>query len=366
MRTILAFLFAFATSVPALSQESAVPTPHLDRGAVSGVLSRAVDGFIRPGYHALQQSAADMHTSMDALCSAPSAGTLASAITAFGQLVGAWSHIEIVRVGPVLERNRFERILFYPDRKSTGLKQVQSQLAKPDESATSPKALAQKSVAMQGLGALEFVLYGTGAEVLSSEKGGFRCRYGAAIAANIETIAAELVAAWDEPAGVQAAWKAPGPDNPVFRDENEAATALLGILVHGMETVRDQRVETFYRGGDARSFPRQAIYWRSGLTWASIAANIEGLQMLIDRSDMRRLLDEDQRSIIDSIDFLLKSVRRTSLRIDTDIELAVEKPEERSRLDYVLLNTKDLILRLSNDFGGAIGLGAGFSFSDGD
>jgi predicted lipoprotein len=43
----------------------------------------------------------------------------------------------------------------------------------------------------------------------------------------------------------------------------EAITALLGILVHGAEAVRDQRIETFYRnGGIAR--PKSAVFRRSG------------------------------------------------------------------------------------------------------
>ena len=35
---------------------------------------------------------------------------------------------------------------------------------------------------MQGFGALEFVLFGTGAETLATQRGDFRCRYGEAIA----------------------------------------------------------------------------------------------------------------------------------------------------------------------------------------
>ena len=59
--------------------------------------------------------------------------------------------------GHLIEDNRFERVLFFPDRKSTGLKQVQAALAKPEDSVTTMETLKDKSVAMQGLGALEFV-----------------------------------------------------------------------------------------------------------------------------------------------------------------------------------------------------------------
>jgi predicted lipoprotein len=75
-----------------------------------------------------------------------------------------------------------------------------------------------KSVAIQGFGAIEFALYGTGAETLMNEAG----RHSVAATPppsprHIETTAGQLVAAWDAPDGVQRDWKHPGPQNPVFR-----------------------------------------------------------------------------------------------------------------------------------------------------
>ena len=40
--------------------------------------------------------------------------------------------------------------------------------------------------------------------------------------------------------------------------------------------------------------------------------------------------------------------------------------EEQQKIAFLLVNTRDLILRLNTEYGGAIGLGAGFSFADGD
>lgn len=366
MRFATLFLISSILTGTAQAQEASLPPAGIQQEAVAGVLQRTVDDFIRPGYRAFAEKAASMEMAMEGLCASPSPQALGTSRQAFSDIVSAWSTIEIIRVGPAIENNRFERILFYPDRKSTGLKQVQALLAKPDERATSAEALREKSVAMQGLGALEFVLYGTGAETLAGAGDGFRCRYGRAIAENIKNLAQELSAAWEDPAGVQRAWKYPGTDNPLFRTGDEAVTALLGILVHGAETVRDQRLETFYKGRESRSTPKQAIYWRSGETWPSINANLEGLKSLIDRSDIGQLLDPDVRWTMGSIDFVLNSLVRVGRTIDADIEIAVTDPKQQGRLDFMLLNSRDLILRLNDDLGGALGLGAGFSFSDGD
>ena len=363
---LLAAGLLFSASLPAFAQEGGTPVPpELTNENVTSIMTRAVDDVIRPGYRAFHASAGKLAEAAAAFCEAPSEAGREAVDDAFRQTVADWGRIEIVRIGPVLKDNRFERILFYPDRKSTGLKQVQALLREQDETDTRAEAMAGKSVAVQGLGALEFALYGTGFETLMTEPDSFRCRYAAAVTSHIEATAAELTAAWEAPNGVQRDWKHPGPQNPVFRTGKEAITALLGILVHGAETVRDQRIETFYRdGGTPR--PKSAVFWRSGNTWTSIDANIEGLQTLFDKSGMKGLIDPGFISIAGNIDFLLKSLRRVAPTIDPDIERAVSAPEEQQKIAFLLVNARDLIVRLNTEYGGAIGLGAGFSFADGD
>ena len=358
-------------AAPAAAQEGGALSPRVvEEAAVPRVMAQAVDGFIIPGYRDLAEATNALSEASAGLCKSPSETTLEAARSAFSSVVERWSAIEIIRLGPALEQNRFERFLFYPDRKSTGLKQVQAILAKKDESATSPDTLKGKSVAVQGLGALEFVLYGTGAEVLSGKEGDFRCRYGLAVSQNLRSIAGELLAAWEKPDGIQAAWKEPGPGNPLFRDNREAATELLGVLVHSVEMIKDQRLRPFYagtvHGTPDRGRPKLAIYWRSANTMPAISANLGGLQRLFDTAGMESLLPADSRSIAGSIDFLFKALIAAPDGLDGPIEDALADERQRAKLDFIALNTADLLDRLNREFGGSIGLGAGFSFADGD
>ncbi len=304
------------------------------------------------------------------LCEKPSDETLGDVQMSFDEVVQQWSTIEIVRVGPVIEGNRFERFLFFPDRKSTGLKQVQRILATNDETATAAESLKGKSVAAQGLGALEYVLYGTGAEVLPTEKNGFRCRYGAAIADNLKAVAGELHAEWEKPDGIQSAWKNPGPDNPVYRDGKEAATELLGILVHGVESIRDQRLRPFYagivKGEPDKGHPKMAIYWRSGNTMPALSANFSALQALFNAAGMDALLPDGNRDMVSAINYLLQANVDDLDEIDLPVEQAIASDEQRGRLNRILQNTNNVLQRLNLDFGAAIGLSSGFSFADGD
>ncbi|MNI56296.1 hypothetical protein D3C73_1112900 [compost metagenome] len=49
-----------------------------------------------------------------------------------------------------------------------------------------------------------------------------------------------------------------------------------------------------------------------------------------------------------------------------DLEKAVEDAGERRKLDTLLVDGKDVIAKLNDGYGGAIGLSSGFSFADGD
>ncbi len=357
-------------SAMAEDEEAAAPRAGLRVDAVPGVMQKAVDDFIRPGYRDLLEGTETLAEAAHTLCEKPSDETLGDVQMSFDEVVQQWSTIEIVRVGPVIEGNRFERFLFFPDRKSTGLKQVQRILATNDETATSAESLKGKSVAAQGLGALEYVLYGTGAEVLPTETNGFRCRYGAAIADNLKAVAGELHAEWETPDGIQSAWKSPGPDNPVYRDGKEAATELLGILVHGVESIRDQRLRPFYagivKGEPDKGHPKMAIYWRSGNTMPALSANFSALQALFHAAGMDALLPDGNRDMISAINYLLQANVDDLDEIDLPVEQAIASDEQRGRLNRILQNTNNVLQRLNLDFGAAIGLSSGFSFADGD
>ena len=129
LAALVAASVLLSASLPALAQEGAAPVPpDLTDESVVDVMTRAVDGVIRPGYRAFEASAGKLAQATAAFCKAPSEASRRSVDDTFRQAVADWGRIEIVRIGPVLDDNRFERILFYPDRKSTGLKQVQALL----------------------------------------------------------------------------------------------------------------------------------------------------------------------------------------------------------------------------------------------
>jgi predicted lipoprotein len=329
------------------------------------IVSGAIDGFVRPGYHALHGATAKLSEAGKALCATPTQAALDAARKSFGETVDAWSRIEIIRFGPVTEENRLERVLFWPDRKGTGLKQVQAALAAKDPTAADATRLAGKSVAMQGLVALEFILYGTGSEALASGDA-YRCSYGAAISGNLEAIAADLEAAWAAPDGFAKTWADPSADNPLYRDATEAVTELMEVFVTGTELVRDVRLGGFLGKEAKDDKPRQALFWRSGKTIDALAGNLDGMKVLLHASKLAEALPADQAWMGGEALFEFSNAANAASAAEGPIADVLADPDRRAKLAYFGLVTSSLSNIFGTQMSGALGLTTGFSSLDGD
>ena len=333
--------------------------------AANKTIEQAIGGFVIPAYAAFHTGTTDMRENMQALCADPTQQKLAAAQSGFVELVSTWSQVEIVRFGPVTEQNRLERILFWPDRKSIGLKQVQAALAGKDATASDPAQLSGKSVAMQGLGALEFVLFGTGYEALKTPSDPYRCSYGLAITQNLEDMAKAISGAWQDPSGIARTWANPGPDNQLYRIDDEALTELFDVFVHGLEMLRDVRLNGFLGNTPGDDRPKQAIFWRSGATVIALGGNLDGMKKLFDASMLASLLPSESGWIAQSIDFEFSTSDRMISHAAVPI-IEVLAGEHRGGLPAFRLITSHLSELFGVNMAAALGLSAGFSSLDGD
>ena len=352
-RFVAALCFSVVAAAPAFASKA------------TDIVNDAIDGFIRPGYHSFHQTTSQLSEAARALCATPTQAALDDARNAFGATVDAWSRIEIIRFGPITEENRLERVLFWPDRKGTGLRQVQAALATKDHTAAEPAQLAGKSVAMQGLGALEFVLFGTGSEALATGDA-HRCSYGVAIAGNLETISAVVDAEWADADGFAKTWANPSADNPLYRDGTEAVTELMDVFVTGTELVRDVRLGGFLSEEAKGDKPKQALLWRSGKTIDALAGNLDGMRALLEASKLADALSPDQTWMGGEALFEFSNAAKAAKAANGPIADVLADPEKRAKLAYFGLVTSSLSNIFGTQMSGALGLTAGFSSLDGD
>lgn len=355
--------FAVAIFAGLTHPASADTTPEQYASIVEGTIS----GYLRPEFANLEAETAALVPAVDGLCAAPSIESLGEARAAFGNVVLAWSRVEYARLGPVIVDHRLERFSFWPDPRGVGLRQVQKLLAEKDQAATDPALLAAKSVAVQGLQALEFVLFGSGSDGLAGGED-FRCAYAAAIAENLDTIAGEIGVGWNDEAGYVALMRNPGPDNPVYRTPDEPVGDIVEILTTGFQFIRDVKIGAFVGENPKKAKPRRAAFWRSGLTIDVIAANFAGLDALFEASGLVPVIESrpEGAGFVESVRFEFRSARDNFDKGFPPVAEAVADPAEHSRLLYLFIVANTLWKYFTDDISASLGLRAGFNALDGD
>lgn len=330
------------------------------------ITEATIEGFIRPAFQGFAQKAEALRNAVASLCATPSDQSVFIVRGDFQASVIAFSRAEFVRIGPLGVGDRLERLLFWPDRKGIALRQVQAALADKDETATSPKSLSGKSVAMQGLVALEYLLFGTGADELAGTEGAYRCRYAAASSALISELAATLDSEWSDPEGASAHLLSPQPDYDDYRTETEVLEKLAATLIHGTEAIRDQRIAPVLGEAEGAPRPKSALFWRSGMTAPALAANFSGLHDYFLATRFTEAIGPTNSWIANGAVFEFENAARAIAAIKDPIEVAVGDEEQLRALKYLVIITGSLDTLLGENLADALGLSVGFSQLDGD
>ncbi|RYE07474.1 MAG: peptidase M75, Imelysin [Hyphomicrobiales bacterium] len=358
MRVLFAALL-IGLSAPALAQ-SAIPTRAIIEGAI--------DGYIRPSFAQLAEESGSLETNIKALCTEPSADALTLSQNQFRSTVIAFSRAEFLRIGPLGVGDQLERLLFWPDRKGIALRQVQAALAEQDPTAATAGTLANKSVAMQGLVALEYLLFGTGSEQLATADGAYRCSYAAASATLIHGLAGTINAEWQDatPGGAAGRLLNPQPGYDDYRTETEVLEKLAATLIHGTEAIRDQRVSPILSEAPGAPKPKSALFWRSGMTVPALAADFAGLHDFFVAAKYPEAIGADNEWVANGAAFEFQNAARAAAAITEPMEQAVADPKQLQALKYLVIITGSLDTLLGQNLAAALGLSVGFSTLDGD
>ncbi|WP_169545669.1 imelysin family protein [Sneathiella aquimaris] len=333
------------------------------------VIHNAISKAILPGYTRLQNASRLQVSSLKSLCTQKTIANLETAQSDFKSLLIAWSKVELYRFGPARVDNRQEKLFFWPDRRSRGLKQIKSILLQEDNQVLIPENLIGKSVAVQGLTALEYVLFGKGAKTLSkSESSPYRCSYGLAIAKVIEQNATFLKDGWQENARYPSILSNPGPANPIYKSAKEVIRDLLQYSNEILQIVEMRKIQPMLKKGFDSAAHKPAPFWRSNMTIQTLVANLQSVAELQTLSDMQVLLPKDEKGQVSSLHFEISQALKM---------LKVIK--QYGTLSHILQNREayEKLVYLKNPIGGAqnilseyypeaLGITMGFNSLDGD
>ena len=93
---------------------------------------RLARDYARPAVGKMVDAADALNGALGGWCAKPDAAGATRVGDAFANLALAWSGVEILRFGPLVQANRFERLAFWPDTRGVMPKQVQQLIAAGD------------------------------------------------------------------------------------------------------------------------------------------------------------------------------------------------------------------------------------------
>jgi predicted lipoprotein len=271
--------------------------------------------------------------------------------------MAAWQGAQHIAFGPVALFERHARFEFWPDPRNVASRQLSQLFQKRAPAAITPRSFGIGSVAVQGLGALERVLFDAeGAKKLASDD--YRCAWLRAAAANVATMARDTEAEWRE-YGPRFASDAPGGVHAWPRD---ASLELFKSLHASVELVADRKLAKPLGDSADKARPLLAESWRSGSSIDNAEANLAAGLSLYDALSpgvADPALDEDLRK-------RFATVIEEAKAIDGELKEAVSDPRRRPEVERLQQDTAALKAAIANRLSAALDLPLGFKALDGD
>jgi uncharacterized protein len=232
-----------------------------------------------PAYRALAQKTSEQAVVLERFCREPDAAGLGVARAAFHATMDAWMGIQHVTWGPVQIAFRRERFYYWPERRGEVDRALAGLVARRDADALEPGAFAKQSVAVQGLPALERLLFADDAQAgfaKGDAAGRYRCALALAIGRNLASIASEVAGEWQ--AKVLPALAAGG--SIYFAGPKAATKLFLTDLQNLVQAVSDLKLQPVLGASLETARPDLAESRRSGRASRNIVENLEAAQRM--------------------------------------------------------------------------------------
>ncbi|TDQ81409.1 hypothetical protein A8950_2477 [Dongia mobilis] len=321
------------------------PAAAADFGAFNTGYAKAI---VVPALASLQAAADQFHDLAQRAGGNPDAPDIEALRAGFNDLADAWAAAQLFRFGPLADAQRAERFSYWPERRNIIDKQLSSLLAGGEAKTMSPQRLGEASVAVQGLPALERLLY---TDNLRHE-----AWLSVAIAANLQSIATEAAAAWRE----AAVNPAPFAASPV-----EATTQFYTNLLTLLQIVAEQKIGVPLGSELAAAKPKAAEQWRSGRSLRNIRLNLAAAQAaFLDEGGFAALVASDELN--GAVAAAFAEAIAAADRAGEDLVADVSDPARRSLVTELLVRVNHLRDMLRQDVPPVIGITLGFNELDGD
>lgn len=357
MRLPLLVLMGLAWAAPAWAAPDYTPW-----------LIKTAQGPILGGYKAFQSSAARLEQSVQGFCAAPDAATLDQVKAGFVDTLAQWQRVQWVSYGPVEAFHRGQRMQFWPDKKNAGDRQMLALIKDRKADALEAHRIPFASVAVQGLPALEMLLFADSQadKLLSSpDETAFRCQLLAGIANNLNRVGGELVTEWEKPGGsLDILGKIKDGSTP-YTDDRQAASQMFNALHGELSAIAEVKLSYAMGANAEEARPSRAESWRAKQSASNIRHNLEALrEAFIATTPILVSLGKPEQAdkLLKATDEALASLGQLKAPLEVEMTTA----EGWKRLAALKTKVKAVAQILETDIANSLELQVGFNALDGD
>lgn len=331
-----------------------------------------LDQHVLAQHHGFDQAAGRLSRAVGSFCAAPTKEGLQVSQAGFGDVVVAWAGVQHLNFEPQSVGMRNFRMQFWPDPKNRTGRRIAQYLRDGDTALLDPERFLKASVTIQGLPALERLLFekdSVDALIAAGEEGTARCALVRAIAGNIYSIGSGLQDDWVQQDGFRTAILAPTEDG-FFQSDAEVTNSFFSKFHDAIDLALELKLARPLGAKLERAKPRNAEYWRSGNSLRSIAANLRAANAMWSGTDYGFRKFAQDRGVSDAlmsrIDNSFLDVFRDLAALDARLSESVSDVAAREKLEKFKASLSALRTVVRGELAKELGVVIGFNSRDGD
>jgi predicted lipoprotein len=361
MRRGTALLLVAMTAVVAPAGRTAPAKPSFAQ-----LNARVIDKYVLPRFERLAKASGKLANDVARLCDGDK-NAASSVKTDFADTVLAWGAVEFLRFGPMSQIGRPERFEFWPDPRGVTQRQVNALVAKRDVTAIDPAQLVKKSAAVQGLSAIEVLLYDDKRPLGGDdEEGRYRCKLALSMAQSTHALAEEILTEWQGDTGWRMRMVEPAHGDARYNTAEEPAGDFARALITGLQMIQDREVVPMINAMAMPDKPPRLPFSRSGLSARYIASGIASTQALYETMGLARNVSGDKAWMPRWISEAFQRLARDAPAAVEEIPRAKDNTQRARDLRMVRFHVEGIRKLVGRELAPAAGLQIGFNELDGD
>jgi len=314
-----------------------------------------------------------------AFCLNPNETTLGATQEQWRLAMSDWQAVKIINFGPIKVNNLSWRLQFWPDKKNLVGRKIKALLKSEDP--IDHAKLKESSVVIQGLSALEYLLFDrTGAKLSHYQTNGSeprQCDLLQTVASLTQQTAEHLSGAWQANAEYLSVFAnttaiASETDITGITTGTPPLTQLIESVLANLETLKNDKLGAPLglksASGKTNAFLAEA--WRSQYSLPLVSANLKAVRRLLVNGELLGLTDfliaNDQQALASRLLMQLDAIQVTLNTVNKPMTEAINDDKSRTALSKAHTDLAVLIGILKRDIPIALNITLGFNDNDGD